>query len=59
MMKNMIDLVPYLPQQVAAEKRERREKCVRSIAETIESIVTLCIGAGFFMMLLAFFATMA
>ena len=56
-MNNMIDLIPYLPQQVRVEREKRREKCVRSIAETIESVVTLCIGAGFFMMLVAFFAT--
>lgn len=55
-MNNMIDLVPYLPQQMSAEKQKRREKCVRSIAETIESVVTLCIGTGFFLMLIAFFA---
>lgn len=57
-MNNMIDLIPYLPQQVTVQKRERREKCVRSIAEAVESVVTVCIGAGFFMMLLAFFAAM-
>lgn len=57
-MNNTIDLMPYLPQRVHAEKRERRRKFLGSVAMLIESIVTLCIGAGFFMMLLAFFATL-
>ncbi len=58
-MNHMIDLVPYLPQQLPVEKRERRRRCWGSIAAMIESIVTLCIGVGFFMMLVAFFAAMA
>ncbi len=58
-MNNMIDLIPYLPQQVQVQKRERREKCFRSIAELVESVVTVCIGAGFVLMLLAFFGAMA
>lgn len=58
-MNNMIDLIPYLPQQAQVQKRERREKCFRSIAALIESVVTLCIGAGFILMLLAFFSAIA
>lgn len=57
-MNNMIDLLPYLPQQIPVEKRERRRKIFGSVAMLIESVVTVCIGAGFIMMLLAFFATM-
>lgn len=56
-MNNMIDLVPYLPQQVTVAKHDHRKKCAHSIVEIIESIVTLGIGAGFFLMLVAFFAT--
>ncbi len=58
-MNNMIDLIPYLPQQAQVQKRERRQKCFRSIAELVESVVTVCIGAGFILMLLAFFSAMA
>ncbi len=58
-MNNMIDLIPYLPQQAQMRRREKRRKCFRSIAELIESVVTLCIGAGFFLMLLAFISTIA
>ena len=58
-MNNMIDLIPYLPQQAQVEKRERRQKRLRSIADLLEGVVTLCIGAGFIMMLLAFFSAMA
>ncbi len=57
-MNNMIDLLPYLPEQIPVEKRERRRKVLNSIAVLIESIVTVCIGAGFVLMLLAFFATL-
>ena len=52
-MNNMIDLVPYLPREAAAGRRRRR---FGSIAAFIESIVTLCIGIGFFLFLAAFFA---
>ncbi len=58
-MNNMINLLPYLPQQAQAEKQERRERRLNCIANLIESVVTLCIGAGFILMLLAFFGTMA
>ncbi len=57
-MNNMIDLIPYLPQQIPVERRERRRKRLSNLAVLVESIVTLCIGAGFFLMLLAFFSTM-
>ena len=59
MMNNMINLIPYLPQQAQMQRQDRRRKCFSSIANLIESVVTLCIGAGFFLMLLAFFSTMA
>lgn len=58
-MNQMIDLIPYLPQQAPQEKHERRRKHLGDIASVIESAVTLLIGAGFFVMLLAFFAAMA
>ncbi len=54
-MNNMIDLVPYLPHEaVMPKKRHRRH--LGSIAAFIESVVTLCIGIGFFLFLAAFFS---
>lgn len=58
-MNNIIDLLPYLPQQAQIQKRERRQKYFSGIVNLIESVVTACIGTGFFLMLLAFFSTMA
>lgn len=58
-MNRIINLVPYLPQQAPQEKHEHRRKLFGDIAAVIESAVTLLIGAGFFVMLLAFFAAMA
>ena len=52
-MNNMIDLVPYLPRETAPPRRRRR---FGSTAACIESVVTLCIGVGFFLFLVAFFA---
>ena len=52
-MNNMIDLVPYLPREAVMPRRRRR---FGSIAAFIESVVTLCIGIGFFLFLAAFFA---
>lgn len=53
-MNNMIDLVPYLPREAVMPRRRRRH--FGSIAAFIESVVTLCIGIGFFLFLAAFFA---
>lgn len=58
-MNQVIDLIPYLPCQISQEKQERRRKHLGDIAAVIESAVTLVIGTGFFVMLLAFFAAMA
>lgn len=58
-MNQIIDLIPYLPQQLPQEKHERRRKFFSDIAAVIESAITLLIGAGFFVMLVAFFAAMA
>ena len=55
---HMIDLIPYLPQQAPAEKKEHRKSWLQGISCAIESVTTLCIGAGFFIMLAAFFAVM-
>ena len=52
-MNNIIDLVPYLPREAVLPKRTRRRR-FGSIAAFIESIVTLCIGIGFFIFLAAF-----
>ena len=54
-MNNMIDLVPYLPREVAMPKKRSRRR-FGSIAAFIESVVTLCIGIGFFLFLAAFFS---
>lgn len=52
-MNHIIDLVPYLPREVVMPKRKHRRR-FGSIAAFIESIVTLCIGIGFFIFLAAF-----
>jgi|GEM_PF-3210169 len=57
-MNNMINLIPYLPQQVTAERSERRSKRRECLWMLLDSVLTLCIGAGFFLMLFAFLATM-
>lgn len=54
-MNNMIDLIPYLPREAVMPKRRRRRR-FGSIAAFIESVVTLCIGIGFFLFLAAFFS---
>ncbi len=54
-MNPIIDLVPYLPREAAMPQKPRRRR-FGSIAALIESIVTLCIGAGFFIFLAAFLA---
>ncbi|MGM9554136.1 MAG: hypothetical protein ACI3V2_07490 [Faecousia sp.] len=54
-MNNMIDLVPYLPREAVMPKKRRRRH-FGSIAAFIESVVTLCIGVGFFLFLAAFFS---
>lgn len=51
MMNNLIDLKPYLP-GAAPKKRH----ILQNIAAIIESVVTLCIGAGFLLFLAACFA---
>lgn len=54
-MNNMIDLVPYLPREAVIRKKPRRRR-FGSVAAFIESIVTVCIGFGFFLFLAAFLA---
>lgn len=54
-MNNMIDLVPYLPRETVLPKKPRRRR-FGSIAAFIESVVTLCIGIGFFIFIAAFLA---
>lgn len=53
-MRNMIDLVPYLPEAAAQAELERRETRYLTVTAAVESIVTLCIGVGFFVALAAF-----
>ena len=64
MNNNMIDLVPYLPRQTAAvqtlpPKKEKKSRTwLQNLSCALESVMTLCIGTGFFIMLAAFFAVM-
>ncbi|MBQ7871846.1 MAG: hypothetical protein IJ357_06865 [Oscillospiraceae bacterium] len=50
---NMIDLTPYLPQQVPVERTQRRRRRFGSVAAALEAVVTLCIGAGLLLVLTA------
>lgn len=52
-MRNMIDLVPYLPETAAQVSADRREQRYQALTAAVESVVTLGIGAGFFVMLAA------
>lgn len=52
-MRNMIDLVPYLPAAAAQVESDRREHRYQALTAAVESVVTLGIGAGFFVMLAA------
>lgn len=53
-MHNMIDLVPYLPEAAAQAASERKEQRYQTVTAAVESVVTLGIGAGFFVALAAF-----
>ena len=55
-MKNVIDLSPYLSKPSDCLPPVRRRRRFGSIAAFIESVVTLCIGIGFFLFLAAFFS---
>jgi len=55
-MRNMIDLVPYLPETAAQERSDKKEYRYQTVTAAVESIVTLGIGAGFFVALAAFLA---
>lgn len=53
-MRNMIDLVPYLPETAAQADADRKEHRYQALTAAVESIVTLGIGVGFFVALAAF-----
>ncbi|MBQ3355913.1 MAG: hypothetical protein IJG45_02190 [Oscillospiraceae bacterium] len=53
-MRNMIDLIPYLPEAAEQKVCSRREQRIETFAAALESIVTLGIGVGFFVALAAF-----
>lgn len=55
-MHNMIDLIPYLPETAAQAASDRRERRYQTFTAAVESVVTLGIGAGFFVALAAFLA---
>lgn len=56
-MENIIDLKPYLPAEPAAAEKPRG-KFLSGIATVVESIVTVCIGVGFFIFLAAFLSVL-
>jgi len=53
-MRNMINLVPYLPETAAQVRADKKESRYQTVTAAVESIVTLGIGAGFFVALAAF-----
>ena len=57
-MKNVIDLVPYLPQTAAVLRFQRRQKRFEGIVAVIESVVTLCIGVAFVLFVIAFLSVL-
>lgn len=58
-MNHMIDLTPYLPQQIPVERENRRRRRFGSVAAAVEAVVTLCIGAGLLLVLTAMLAAIA
>lgn len=55
-MSHMIDLVPYLPETAAQVRSDKKEHRYQTVTAAVESIVTLGIGAGFFVALAALLA---
>jgi len=53
-MRNMINLIPYLPETAAQANIDRKEQRYCTLTAAVESIVTLAIGVGFFVALAAF-----
>ncbi len=52
-MNQLIDLTPYLPQQLTAAQGGRRRRHFGSLAAAVETVVTLCIGCGCLLVLAA------
>ena len=57
-MKNVIDLTPYLPQKQAAAIHPLLRKRFKNAVAVVENAITLCIGAAFFLIIIAFLAAL-
>lgn len=57
-MKNVIDLTPYLPQKRAAAIHPLLRKRFKNAVAVVENAITLCIGAAFFLIIIAFLAAL-
>ena len=58
MMNHMIDLTSYLPAAGEHARADRRENRYNGLVAAVESIITLAIGAGFFMIAAAFLSAL-
>ena len=57
-MNHMIDLTSYLPAAEEQARADRREHRYNGLVAAVESIVTLAIGAGFFLIAAAFLSAL-
>ena len=57
-MNHMIDLTSYLPAAEKQARADRRENHYNGLVAAVESIVTLAIGAGFFLIAAAFLSAL-
>lgn len=57
-MNHMIDLTSYLPAAEEQARADRRENHYNGLVAAVESIVTLAIGAGFFLIAAAFLSAL-
>ncbi len=57
-MNHMIDLTFYLPAAKEQARANRRENRYNGLMAAVESIVTLVIGAGFFLIAAAFLSAL-
>ena len=57
-MNHMIDLTSYLPAAEKQARADRRENRYNGLVAAVESIITLAIGTGFFMIAAAFLSAL-
>ncbi len=57
-MNHMIDLTSYLPAAKEQARANRRENRYNGLMAAVESIVTLVIGTGFFLIAAAFLSAL-